>query len=74
MLPTERSIELKAEPNTALQTESKSFPMRTYDKLIATISSRQGAEDLRARLGGWWGGCPSGHRLALTQDLTHPTP
>ena len=26
--------------------------MRTYDKLIATIPARQGAGDLRARLGG----------------------
>ena len=48
--------------------------MRTYDKLIATISARQGAVILRARFGEWqWPPrrvCTAGG--LLTQGRSHP--
>lgn len=45
--------------------------MRTYDKLIATIPERQGAGDLRARLGVTGVGRCNGLRRAVAGPKPH---
>ena len=53
--------------------------MRTYDKLIATIHTRQSAGDLRTRFGSFVAGCGGSVERLVSPDpqddsTHHPTP